>query len=258
MSMETTIRRTPHADVKKHLEWLKTRPERLVQEEFDETPTNRDVDQTGLEDALVSDLGEGVRLQHQQDVSQLSGRIPTTAELAQEFGQLAADKSIPFEYIADGCYARAHLMCDKLHQDEINSAKMFVMLENPYSPGHLTADNKYMHAEWWYHVAPMVFAKDEATGKVEPYICDPSMADHPLKPQEWIHEMWDEETPIKIDVTRDAQYGPFEEGGANNNFQESLQLARDNAAEYSEELQQIKQDYCHNHPGDCPGYLLAA
>ncbi len=256
----TAARRSPHADAKKHLEWLQTRPETFVppSDEFDETPTNTDVDQTGLEAEIIEELGPEVRLQHQQDVSQLTGRIPTTSELQLEFDKLAADKEIPFEYIPDGCYARAHLMCDQLHKDSINSAKMFVMLENPYSPGRLTADNKYMHAEWWYHVAPMVFAADDKTGKVEPFIMDPSMANHPMKPQEWVHAMWDEETPIKIDVTRDAQYGPFEEGGANNDFEESLQPAHDDAAGYMAELKEIKEEWCHNHPGDCNRYLIAA
>ncbi len=265
MTLIHTHRRSPHADLKTHLERLELeqRPQPSL-EEIDEDLSDRDVDQTAMEQELIGELGTEARMQHHQDVSRLQGRIPTRTELQREFDALAAIPGIPFEYILDGCYARAHLMCEKLHQDEVNSAKMFVILDNPRE-GRLEADNKYMHASWWYHVAPMVFARDEQTGRVEPYIMDPSMATHPLPPQEWVHQMWDEETPIKIDVTRDAQYGPFEEDGANQTFEQSLEPAHHDLEEYTRELKAIKEKYCHEHPGECPGrrpahdgYLIAA
>lgn len=258
MSLDTTIRRAPSADLKTHLREPRPVEAFIARDGFDETPTNRDVNQTDMCEDLFEDLGPRARLQHQQDVSQLAGRIPTTSELNQEFQKLAADKTVPFEYIADGCYARAHVMCDQLHQDNVNTAKMFVMLENPYGGGRLEAENKYMRAEWWYHVAPMVFARDEKTGEVAPYIMDPSMADEPMRAEDWVHEMWDERTPIKIDVTRDPQYGPVEESGIPRTFAESLPSARKDCAKFSAKLERIKEDYCGKHPGDCQGYLLAA
>jgi hypothetical protein len=55
-----------------------------------------------------------------------------------------------------------------------------------------------------------------------------------------------------------VQYGPVEESAANKTFDESLPHARREAANYSKELERIKEDYCAKNPGDCPGYLIAA
>ena len=94
----------------------------------------------------------------------------------------------------------------------------------------------------------MIFASDEKTQKVEAYIMDPSMAPKPMKAQDWIHAMWDEKTRIKIDITQNQQYGPLEAGGPNKTFEESMQPSKDILAEYSKELEQIKEDYDAQHP----------
>ena len=234
-------------------------PESLPQDQlaagFNEVPSNQDFSQTDFQAALLKDLGPQVRMQNQQDVSKVAGRLPSVEELQQEFQKLAQDKDIPFEYIKDGCYARAHLMCETMQEDNINCAKMFVMLESPMGAGKLTAENKYMKARWWYHVAPLSFAENPKTHKVEAYIMDPSMSNRPLTPQEWIHDMWDEKTRIKIDVTRDPQYGPVEVSQPNKTFEESLADARQTAAEYTKELEKIKEDYNASHPG---GFIAQA
>lgn len=219
---------------------------------FHETPSNRDVNQTKFEADLLKDLGSQVRIQNQQDVSKLDGRLPTTTELNAEFKKLAADKTIPFEYIIDGCYARAHLMCDTMHKDGINSAKIFTMVENPQGDDMLKASNKFMNATWWYHVAPLSFAKDPETNEVKGFVMDPSMADHPLQPKEWVRAMWDAQSNIKIDVTRSPQYGPLEEDGENKTFAESMPDAHRTAAQYSVELAGIKSDYYAHHPEEKP------
>lgn len=92
------------AGLKTHRDWLRLGGaagwQITSQEEFDEDPSDRDVAQTDMERELLEDLGPAARL--------------------------AADPSIPFEYILDGCYARAHKMCDTMHSDSMNCAKMFV------------------------------------------------------------------------------------------------------------------------------------
>ncbi len=245
----------PHADFDTNYSKITSRAFRnespKVPDSFNEEPKNKDLDQTGIENALVGELGTGlVRMQYHQDVSDLNGMIPTKAQLEGEFAKLASDESIPFEYIKDGCYGRAHLMCDQMNKDNINNSKMFVMVENPKDrTNRLEASNKYMEAKWWYHVAPMVFALDEQSHKVEPFIMDPSMSKHPMKPQDWIHAMWDEHDPIKIDITRNPQFGPVEADEVNATFEESIQPSKEILADYSKELAQIKEDYAHNHPG---------
>ena len=256
----------PHADYDTNLAKLKAASLRNPGQQ--ETPSltgisepisNQDVDQTGFQERLIADLGpQFARMQFTHDCSKLQGMIPTASQLQAEFDKLAANKDIPFEYIYDGCYARAHLMCDQMNKDNINNSKMFCMLENPYGAGKLTAENKYMEAKWWYHVAPMVFAVDEKSKQVEPFIMDPSMSKKPMKPQEWIHAMWDESTRIKVDVTRNPQYGPIETGEVNQTFEESIPSAIETCAEYTVEMEKIKADYDASHPPQSQGQRKAA
>jgi|GEM_PF-1107124 len=221
-------------------------------EKVNETPANTDINQTQFVKNLLTNLGSLVRIQNEQDISKLNGRIPTIAELNDEFKKLAKDKSIPYEYIIDGCYARAHLMCETMMKDKINCAKMFVIVEDLFGEGQLTASNKFMNASWWYHVAPLVFAKDTETGEVKGFIMDPSIDKKPLTPEEWINRIWDKNIKIKIDITRVPQYGPIESDGENVTFEENLPQAREVAKEYSEVLKKIKEEYYANHPDEHP------
>lgn len=248
----------PHADFDRNLEKLRSKALRengpsTPPPSYNEPMTDRDVDQSGFQSRLIETLGpQWSRMQYTQDCSQLQGLVPTEAQLRTEFAKLAADPEIPFEYIIDGCYARAHLMCDTMHKDNINASKIFCMVENPYGGGRLTAENKYMQAKWWYHVAPLVWAVDSQSKQVVPFVMDPSMDKGPMRAEEWIHKMWDEKTPIKVDVTRDPQYGPLESDGANATFEESLPSAHEVCAEYSKELEKIKEQYNHDHPDQPP------
>jgi len=220
--------------------------------EVNEPPSNTDINQTQYLKDLTDTLGSLARIQNQQDISKLNGRIPTVSELNDEFKKLADNKKIPYEYIIDGCYARAHLMCETMMNDDINCSKMFVMIENLFGGDMLKAENKFMKAEWWYHVAPLVFAKDEATDKIEGYIMDPGMSNKPMKAEEWIGGMWDKSFKIKVDVTRVPQYGPLEGGEVNDSFEECLANARETAKEYSKVLEGIKEEYYEQHPDEKP------
>lgn len=219
--------------------------------DFNETISNTDVNQSAIEQKLVNDLGpELVHIQNHQDLSKLNGRIPTKSELDSEFAKLAANPEIPFEYIYDGCYARAHLMCETMMADNINNGKIFCMVDDPYNKeNRLEAENKYMHAKWWYHVAPVVFAENDTTHQVEAYVMDPSMNKSPMKADEWIHAMWNEKDKIHVDFTRNPQFGPAETGEVNKTFEESIPPSHEVCAEYSKELAKIKEDYNASHPG---------
>lgn len=223
---------------------------------FTEAVSNQDVDQVQIDAAILSDLGPAAKMHAEQDISKLRGHIPTAGQLQSEFSKLAVDPEIPFEYIVNGCFARAHLMCDTLHKDQINSAKIFCMIDNPDTDA-LHAHNKYMDATWHhFHVAPLVYAQDE-NRKVVPFVVDPSMSDHPLKPQEWVRKMWDGKAPIHLDITRDEQYVPVEYDGANKTFEESMLDSHQTAAEFRTKLADIKEQYLINHIGH-PAAQLAA
>lgn len=251
----------PHADFDTNLAKLRAAAlrnpegEKPIWQDYNEPISNQDVDQSGFQSKLIDTLGpQFTRIQYAHDVSKLNGMIPTASQLQAEFDKLAANKDVPFEYIYDGCYARAHIMCDTMNKDNINNGKIFCMLENPYGKDKLTAENKYMQAKWWYHVAPLVWAVDDKTKQVVPFVMDPSMAKSPMKAEEWIGAMWNESARIKVDITRNTQYGPLETAdGENQTFDESIPSAIQTCAEYTVEMEKIKAEYDANHPPEQGG-----
>ena len=113
--------------------------------------------------------------QHHIDVS-----ILTMDEAMKYFTNIKEDKSIPFKYPEDGCYARAHKMSWAFDDAGIDSAKIFV-------EGNLEVKTKNTPdgtVNWWYHVAPVVLI--DFKGVVEPYVFDPSLFEKPVKAQEWV------------------------------------------------------------------------
>jgi len=153
-----------------------------------------------------------------------SGRVPTLAELTNITATLSADPRVPFRYIMDGCYARAHIMCDSLRKAGVNCGKMFAY-------GDLTAKNDLMTAKWWYHVAPTVLALDESTGKQEMFVIDPSLSPKPLRPSEWLAAI--ATSDVRVDLTTAAQYQPIESVGRDTDFGAHMDAALETAKRYS-------------------------
>lgn len=145
-------------------------------------------------------LGGDVSTFAPQEIS-LAGRIPDTRELREAFAAIKEDKTIPWEHISDGCYARAHTVCEKLLRDGIGCEKLFVTVPDG-SNGYLKAKNRFQDAEWWYHVAPLIFARNENTGKTEAFVIDLAVNDKkPIKADEWIKHFRDRDIQINCYVT---------------------------------------------------------
>lgn len=131
----------------------------------------------------------------------IAGSIPTTKMLQEAFAAIKEDKSIPWEHISDGCYARAHTVCEKLLREGIGCGKLFVTVPDD-SNGYLKAKNRFQDVEWWYHVSPLVFVKDEKTGNVEACVIDLAINDKkPIKAETWIRHFWDRNTQIHCYAT---------------------------------------------------------
>ncbi len=207
---------------------------------FSETHMDRDIDQTALESKLVSSLDpQLVKLHYSEDISRLDGKLPTTSELRSEFKKLSERQDIPYQYIIDGCYSRAHLMCEEMTKDGLNNAKIFVSIKNENQPEQaLVTKNSVMEASWNWHVAPLVLAKDDQNSKPEPYVMDPSMSDHPMKPEEWINAMWDHKDELLVDVTRREQYFP---GGQTATFADSIGDSHRTMHDYTAKLECMKE-----------------
>lgn len=135
-----------------------------------------------------------------------------TKQCCQLGGPYAIDHCIPFQYVADGCYARAHKMCWILN-NRYNYAthKIFSFAVGGYSLS-VKAEKWCGHCiNWWYHVAPLV-SINTPTG-VKAFVFDPSMFDQPVLLATWLHA---QENPVCSGVARvtsfnlqpTASYGP--------------------------------------------------
>lgn len=92
------------------------------------------------------------------------------------FTDMAMREDIPFEFLMDGCYARAHKMVRVLEANGIIAGKAFI-------EGELYADSKFGEVGWRYQVAPVIMVKKG--NAVVPYVLDPSLFSKPVPQTEW-------------------------------------------------------------------------
>ncbi|MDO4713497.1 MAG: protein-glutamine glutaminase family protein [bacterium] len=91
---------------------------------------------------------------------------------------------LPFQYAADGCYARAHYMRKLMADAGYDCKKIFVSDINHRLQAHTKAN---CCVAWRYHVAPLVYV---ATGyATEMMVIDPSLFDAPVLYTTWINKM---------------------------------------------------------------------
>ena len=185
------------------------------------------VDIKNVQSELSQELPEvKVNYLHTDAFGELNGRLATTKELTAMIESFQDESDIPFGYITDGCYARAHLMDESFRQHGMNYAKMFVR-------GDLAASNDHMEARWWYHVAPLVFV-DDGQGNPEAKIIDPGFSDKPMDPSEWVKAM-NQGPSIKVDLVDPEQYYPRRRGKPDS-FGESLPPAVTRMQSYAKRL----------------------
>lgn len=91
------------------------------------------------------------------------------------------DQCISFQYVIDGCYARAHKMSWIIMNQYHYSVKKL------FSYGHLAVRaDKWggCCVFWWYHVAPLVTINTPQGPKA--YVMDPGMFDGPVPMATWL------------------------------------------------------------------------
>jgi len=103
----------------------------------------------------------------------------TLVEAKKLFNEALAMKDIAWNYKADGCYARAHLMARRFEKKGIDVGKVWIK-------GDLLVPSEKI--EWNYHVAPIVYVKNEKGG-VERMVIDPSLTTEPVTVQQWSAKM---------------------------------------------------------------------
>ncbi len=103
--------------------------------------------------------------------------IISEEEAGKVFAEIVARGDIPFEYLRDGCYARAQKMALILDDKGILSGKVFM-------EGKIYYDTPNQgELGWSYQVSPVVLVKKN--GQVIPYVIEPSFFTKPVPVAEW-------------------------------------------------------------------------
>ena len=97
---------------------------------------------------------------------------------------------IPFQYVGDGCYARAHKMRRIITQKYGYCCEKVFSFGYPYPTVLAVKANKWggCCVEWWYHVAPLIRIK-VPFGRVNlvlAHVIDPGMFDQPVLLSTWL------------------------------------------------------------------------
>ena len=117
-----------------------------------------------------------------QRVSAYSYGKSITMKKAQElFNHAQKMEEIDWEYIRDGCYARAHLMAREFENQG-------VYVDKAWLTGLLGPSSKKNEVKWRYHVAPVVYVRDEK-GKIKKFVIDPSTFDRPVLVEIWADKL---------------------------------------------------------------------
>lgn len=210
------------------------------------------VDIADYQEKLTRELGPRVTIQNQGDIDKIEGKIPSLSELNQTFKELRNDPKIPWEAINEGCYARAHVASQKLLDKGYNTSKIFAMVDDPEmenDSNRLRAKNAYTKGEWQFHTAPLVFAKDDKTGKVDGYVLDPSLnREKPMKASEWLKSSWNGKFPVTLDITHADQYMPANAASPSvpqqfsmDRFTQNLEHATLTCGDYADVLEWYKE-----------------
>jgi hypothetical protein len=107
----------------------------------------------------------------------------TPQQAAQIFRWMAGQQDIAFRYVADGCYARCHLMVQRMLAHGWKPYKVW-SFENG-EPLYVKTDyHSGGHVTWRYHVAPILRVR-MSNGQQAWRVIDPSMFPEPVSIARW-------------------------------------------------------------------------
>ncbi len=136
--------------------------------------------------AAEIDLGEIKNgfASNKKDPRILKISVVDSEESAHLFNKFSGDKSIPFRFPLDGCYARATEMVRIAEKEKVIMGKIYIS-------GRLivkTDSAKYPLIIWGWHVAPLVFVKQQDES-INLMVFDPSIFKKPVTIKEWKKKM---------------------------------------------------------------------
>jgi hypothetical protein len=108
---------------------------------------------------------------------------PITEAQAQHcFNVMRAQQDIAFGFVADGCYARAHLMARRLQQMGYRPNKAWAFAKDQRRP------LRFGNTTWTYHVAPCLQVRTNS-GAIRIWVIDPSMFGRAVDVDVWFNAM---------------------------------------------------------------------
>lgn len=128
----------------------------------------------------------------------------SASEAESVFDTMSHQKDIAFRYVLDGCYARAHLMIQRMEKMGVRAQKVWSF---PSTGSKLQARSKLVKGgvvTWAYHVAPVVPVM--VNGKASWMVIDPSLFPRPVTVSEWANAQKCSRTG-KAAITRITQLG---------------------------------------------------
>jgi len=131
---------------------------------------------------------------------------PVTPNVAQQFfdqvSGLSCDPEdplspcIPFMYPDDGCWARAHRMCQLMADAGQESEKVWIHRGPTSSLRADTLNHPNCAVEWGWHVAPVLDVSIE--GATETWVIDPSLFPTPVPLPVWVYAQNDPDATTEI------------------------------------------------------------
>lgn len=115
-----------------------------------------------------------------------NGRIASLAEVDAVAKAAHADRRLHRSYLKTGCYARAQNICERLREQGVATAKMFVYPQEGMLMGSEYLTPKGTEESWTYHVAAVAFVREG--DEVQIRIVDPTFSDASMTIEEWGHQ----------------------------------------------------------------------
>jgi hypothetical protein len=117
-------------------------------------------------------------------------------------GPYSVSPCIPFQYVPDGCYARAHKM--RYIIEELCGYCSHKVFSFAIGADDLAVRANFVGGccvQWWYHVAPLVPVKTKH-GRIRCYVIDPSMFNKPVLLTEWLTAQENTSCTASANVTK--------------------------------------------------------
>lgn len=127
---------------------------------------------------------EAQKLIEENKFKEPTGKVLSEKEAQALFDEVKKMEDLPWDYTADGCYARAQITAERLEKKGIAVGKAFFLGDDLWPEGKQRTEMD----GWTYHVAPFVYVKGQ-DGKTRKMILDPSSQNKPMESYEFAKKL---------------------------------------------------------------------